>query len=113
MEGKQNTVQMVGSWAFIIGVIIALIAGFWPLSTTMVTLLMVLGLIVGFLNVTGGETNNFLLAAVSLVIVANFGGVALAAVSAPLGKMFNALIIFTVPAVIIVAFKAIYALAND
>lgn len=107
----KNNLQLVGSWAFIIGVIIALIAGYQPLNQTWTTVLIVLGLIVGFLNVTATETNNFLFATVALVLVSSFGG-AVITVQA-LRNMLTALIVFTVPAVIIVAFKAIYALASD
>ena len=117
MAKQTNLLAKVGSWAFIIGVIIALIVGiFSGANAVTTTVLIVLGLIVGFLNVTGRETTPFLLAAISLVIVSSFGGAALGGVPAigdTLGGTLAALLTFVVPATIIVALKAIYALAHD
>jgi hypothetical protein len=106
-----NMIQKIGSWAFILGIILALVAGFWALNPIVTAILIVLGLIVGFLNVTGHETTPFLLATVSLVIVSNFGGDVLSVVSPVLQRMLNTLIIFVIPATIVVAVKAVYNLA--
>jgi hypothetical protein len=115
MAKESNVVQKIGSWAFMIGVIIAVIAGFWQLGMVWTAILVILGLIVGFLNVTGKETMPFLMATVSLVIVARFAGdlPGLNDVSPVLGSIFRALVIFVVPSTIVVALKAIYALASD
>jgi len=107
-----NVVQKVGSWAFILGILIALIAGFWPLNSIVTAILIILGIVVGFLNVTGRETTPFLLATVSLVIVSNFGGAVLADVSWVLQNMLEALIVFVIPATIVVAVKAVWNLAG-
>ncbi|MGV8150464.1 MAG: hypothetical protein ACP5NV_01925 [Candidatus Woesearchaeota archaeon] len=118
MAKESNMLAKVGSWAFIIGVIIAIIVGIFSGTGNAVTttVLIVLGLIVGFLNVTGRETTPFLLAAVSLVIVSALGGNMLGAVAGVgmfLQGILNALMTFVIPAAIIVALKAIYALAHD
>jgi len=110
---ESKTVQLIGSWAFLVGIIIAIVAGFWDLNPVVTSILVALGLIVGFLNVTGKETTPFLLATVSLVIVADFGGRTLAEVSVVLARIFKTMIVFVVPATIIVALKAVYALASD
>ena len=108
-----NVLSKVGAWAFILGIIIALVAGFWPLGTIVTAVLIVLGLIVGFLNVTGKETTPFLLATVALVIVSNFGGAVFATANLDvLQSMLNALIVFVIPATIVVAVKAVYNLAS-
>lgn len=118
---KKKTLTKIGSWSFVIGMILALLGG---ISTTIVpggqtaviAVLIVLGLIVGFLNVTENETKDFLLAAVSLVIVTSLGGNGLALVpmiGPYLQTVFMAIMTFVVPATIIVAIKAIYALAKD
>jgi hypothetical protein len=118
MAKEADLVAKVGSWAFIIGVIVALIIGVFSASNTPVatTLLIVLGLIVGFLNVTGRETTPFLLASVSLVIVSYMGGPVLsdvARIGPTLQNVLGAITTFVIPATIIVALKAIYALAHD
>jgi ATP synthase protein I len=113
---SDNMMQTVGAWAFIIGIVIALIAGFFPLGAFMTSVLVVLGLIVGFLNVSGHESQRFLMAAVSMVIVMYFGGQTLGSVEI-VGKyisgIVSAIMTFVVPATIIVSIKAIYALAHD
>ena len=108
----------VGSWAFIIGVVIAIFVGIFGGngSATATSILIVLGLIVGFLNVTGRETTPFLLAALVLVIVSKFGGDTLANVATIgtyLSGILGAMMTFVIPATIIVALKAIWALAHD
>jgi len=112
-----DLVAKIGSWAFIIGVVIALVVGIFSRKEPIVTtILILLGLIVGLLNVTGRETTPFLLASVSLVIVSSMGGSALADVAtigATLKNILSAIMIFVMPATIIVALKAIYALAHD
>ena len=118
MAKESNLLVKVGSWAFIIGVIVALIVGIInPEGSAVVTsVLIVLGLIVGFLNVTGRETTPFLLATIALVIVAQFGGSTLGAVQVIgryLAGILTALMTFVIPATIIVALKAIWALAHD
>ena len=109
----------LGEWAFIIGIVIAIILGFvpstWLGNATLV--LVVLGLIVGFLNVTEKETTPFLVAAIALLatgtardsltkippdVVGSF-------LSAAVGNIAS----FVAPGAIVVAVKAIWALAKD
>ena len=116
MSKEATTMQKLGSWAFIIGVIIALVAGFWELNAVTTSVLLLLGLIVGLLNVSGSETTPFLLATVSLVIVSSFGGNLLSNVQVVgpiIQRVLTTLVNFIIPATIIVALKAIYALAKD
>jgi hypothetical protein len=118
MSKDMDLIAKVGSWAFIIGVVVALLLGVFSAGDTPVatTVLIVLGLIVGLLNVTGRETTPFLLASVSLVIVSYMGGPVLSAVAQigpRLQGVLGAITTFVIPATIIVALKAIYALAHD
>lgn len=116
---KSNTMGLVGSWAFIIGVIIALLIGIFAgavASTTIVSLLMILGLLVGLLNITGKEAGKFLMASVSLVIVAALSGPLLgeiAVIGSFLQGTLSALLWFVVPATIIVALRAIFNAAKN
>jgi hypothetical protein len=119
MSKELDLIARIGSWAFIIGVVVALLIGVFsggtenPVATSV---LIILGLIVGLLNVTGRETTPFLLATVSLVIVSYMGGPVfsnVAAIGASLQSVLSALITFVIPATVIVSLKAIYALAHD
>lgn len=119
MAKETDLLAKVGSWAFIIGVILALIVGIFnagQASPVAISVLILLGLIVGFLNVTGRETTPFLLAALTLVLVSYFGGNVLgqiASIGTYLQSILSAIMTFVIPATIIVALKAIYALAHD
>lgn len=58
----------LGRWAFIIGLVISILLGFVSFSYSAL-LLVILGLIVGFLNVTEKEALKFLVAVIALLVV--------------------------------------------
>ncbi len=101
----------LGAWAFIIGVILAIIFGFIGITSTISWLLLVLGIIVGLLNITDKEVQPFLLAGVVLVIVGQFGGSVFSTISA-INGIFNAMIQLFAPATVIVALKSVFSLAK-
>ena len=106
--------EKVGRIVFIIGVVVSIIAGFIT-SYWIFPILTILGLIVGFLNVTAKEVQSFLLAAIGLVIISAFGSDqinALPQIGSTLGRIYVALLTFVSPAAIIVALKAIYSVAK-
>ena len=113
---KKRKKCKLGSLAFIIGIIIAIIAGFWNLSTGVTSFLIILGLIAGLLNVTAKETKDFLLAAVSLVLVTSLSGGVIGrimTIGPVVTSIYSAMLVFIVPATIIVALKAIYSMEKD
>ncbi|MBM3303598.1 MAG: hypothetical protein FJY76_00745, partial [Candidatus Aenigmarchaeota archaeon] len=64
--------QKVGGWAFILGVVIAILAGLASTFAAMYSgyvllVLVILGLIVGFLNIKDKEVVNFLIVAIALM----------------------------------------------
>ena len=112
---KKSKGSLLGAWAFLAGVIIAVIVGF--LGTSAMTgiwaiILIVIGLIVGLLNISGKEMNTFLLAAVSLVVVSYFGASAVMAVDF-IENILNALLMLFVPATIVVALRALFAVSKN
>ncbi|MDO8623174.1 MAG: hypothetical protein Q7R52_02915 [archaeon] len=105
-----------GSWTFIVGVIVALIAGFFPLGTALVSVLIMMGILVGVWNISGDETQGFLLAGVSLVIVSSLGANTfgeIAFVGKYLNNIMSAVQIFVTPATVVAALKQIYNLAHN
>src|SRR3990167_4354644 len=112
-------IAKMGAWAFTIGVIIALLAGFMESSPWLKAVLVLLGVVVGFLNVTGKETTPFLMAAVAIMIAVYTAGVSIESDMAALGsvgtyllaimKNINTLVF---PATIVVALKAVFSLAS-
>ncbi|MBW3023164.1 hypothetical protein KY308_03605 [Candidatus Woesearchaeota archaeon] len=120
MAKKSNNAAMVGRYAFLLGLILAIVMGIIPAvgsNAVAMSVLVILGLLIGLLNVSAKETMPFLLATAVLVIVAGFGGGVLSAVQpavvgASLRGILGALITLIVPASIVVALKEIYAFAE-
>ncbi len=108
--------EQLGRWAFIVGVAIAIVAGLIPSlqSVTWVTwLLVVLGLIVGFLNVTDKETTGFLIAAIALMVVGGSGLSVFGTLGSVLTSILNNIVAFVAPGALVVALKAVYAISSD
>ncbi len=102
----------LSGWAFLIGVILAVILGFMGLlNATWTWILVVIGLIVGFLNIADRETEPFMMAGIVLIIASAFGGTALTAVS-QLNDVLQALLLIFVPAVVIVAIRHAFIMAR-
>ena len=108
--------NMLGSWSFLIGVILALIFGLFSqwlgsLTPGIIYLLVVLGIIIGLLNIADEEVNAFLMAGTVLVIVSVLGQGVVQTV--PVFYMtLQALTTLFVPATIIVALKHVFSLAR-
>jgi hypothetical protein len=54
----------IGKWAFILGLVIAVVAGIFFQPDWAIWVLAILGVIVGFLNITTEDTRSFLLAVI-------------------------------------------------
>jgi hypothetical protein len=110
--------KKIGSWAFIVGVVVAVVAPiFAQLNPWLVTLLIILGLVIGLLNVTVADTQTFLLAALALVIVSGFSSTngiitQVARIGPALGHIFGGMLLLVVPATIVVALHSIYTVAR-
>ena len=121
----------LGAWAFLIGVVLAVIIGlttskFMPIpmlsvySSWIYTILIVLGIIVGFANINAEskDAEVFLIAGTVLVIVSKFGmeSVSGSLIGFPIADavktVFGSLLTLCVPATIIVALKTIFELAK-
>ena len=114
----------IGEWAFIIGVIVAVVVGLFSSNLSgnvegwLILLLVVLGLIVGLLNVTEKETTPFLVASAALILVGTTGThLSQIDLGFGLGKYLENIVqniaVFAAPAAIVVALKALQSLAKD
>ncbi|MBS3172494.1 hypothetical protein J4438_02865 [Candidatus Woesearchaeota archaeon] len=101
----------VGGWAFLIGVILAVVFGFFN-STGMVWILVLLGLLIGLFNIDPKEIQTFLFAGTVLVIVGAFAGQTLSEIQY-LQDIFSNLVALFGPATIIVAIKSLFGLAKN
>ena len=107
--------NQIGAWAFLIGIVIAVLIGLFGnlgSGAVMPTVLLILGLVIGALNISNSETKEFLLAATVLVIVSNFGASAFMAIP-KLASTLSALLMLFVPATVIVAIRAIADVAKQ
>jgi hypothetical protein len=105
--------QKIGAPAFIVGVIIAILASLVTFDVVIVSgVLIVLGLIVGLLNVSDKEMVPFLVAGVGLILTKSAMSTlppALSIVSTIMGNIA----VFVAPAVLIVGLLAVWKLARD
>lgn len=104
----------LGHWAFIVGIIIAVIAGLVPAwnTPTVMWILVILGLIVGLLNITAKETVEFLVATIALVLIGTAGIQTLPALGGIVTAILENIVAFVAPAALVVALKAVYELAR-
>lgn len=134
---KEDIMTKYGSWAFLIGIIIALIVGLWTAYTIESTtaepffetdaggwvawLLAIIGVIVGLLaffgrgTITEKEVPAFLMAGIALVIMYGvFQGIEIKPyIGALLEGISQSLAIFVAPAVGILAIKAIWDIGKE
>ena len=119
-KGEKAKSQMrPGTLFFVLGITIAIIGGLIygeKLNIVLSSVLIVLGIIVGLHNVTLKETNSFLLATISLVIISSLGRALLSQIPT-IGNYIEGILFsimtFVVPAAIIVALKSIISLAEE
>ncbi|MBI5803779.1 hypothetical protein HY450_00880 [Candidatus Pacearchaeota archaeon] len=114
--------NLFGAWAFLAGVILAVLVGLFTGNRTnplILGILALLGVIVGFF-VSENESKTFLLASVSLVIV-SFAGIQGLVLDAAIrgieiGKIVSsvlgALLVMFVPSAIIVSLKTVFSIAK-
>lgn len=102
----------VGKWAFIVGMVVAVVGGAGFGQSWFGWLLAVLGLVVGFLNVSDRESFKFLLASIALIVAANAVG-GLPYVGGYATAIIANLITFMSAAVLVVAIKSLFELAKD
>ena len=125
IRSRENS---VGAWAFLIGVVLAILIG---LSTTLISIpflveysaqiyaiLVLLGLTVGFMHTSGKDSQSFMWAGTALVVVSKFGmdSVRGSLIGIGIGdavtSVFGALLALFVPATIIVALKTVFSMAE-
>jgi len=104
--------KFVGKWAFLVGLVIAVIASFLTgYATTVALVLFVLGLVVGFLNISEKDSNKFLVANIALLTggIASISAVSiLGIVSSYLNTILGSFVAFVSAAALVVAIKAIF-----
>ena len=114
--------EKIGEYAFLLGIAVAVITGVATLATDALVayasetalLLAVLGIVVGFVNVSEKNATAFLVAAIALVTAgtASFSAINVAGLGAILNTVIGNIAVLVSPAAVIVAVKAVYNHAN-
>ena len=109
MAKKSNNLVVLGKWAFLIGLALAIIAGVIPANTipNLTLILVILGLIVGFLNIAKSDTVKLLVAIIALMAVGSFTISVIPAISGYLEAMLANIVVLAGAAGFVVAIKAI------
>jgi hypothetical protein len=102
----------VGRYVFIVGVIIAVLAGLGFDHPQVPLALAVLGVVVGFLNVDGRQATRFLIAGIALSMTASaLNGLPM--VGAQVSAIGSNIATFVGGAMLVVALKALMSTAQD
>jgi hypothetical protein len=105
-----------GNWAFIIGVVLAIVLGLFgnlieiSIQTVISYLLIVIGLIVGFYNMNSKDTINFLIVSIALLTVGAAGLQTIPIVGDIVKPILTYIIAFVGPAALVMGLKALYDL---
>ena len=114
---QTKAVGIVGMIAFFVGMIISVVGGIWFRDNAAFSLtLVIMGMIVGFFNITAKEAMLFLVAAIALVVVGNGSFTALNDIFNGFGTSLNGIVgyiaTFMVPAAIINAIRIMWKIAQ-
>ena len=121
-KNKGDSLRVVGHWAFVVGAVVAVIAGiasgYVAQYAGEITLaLVVLGLVVGLLNIEEKETTPFLVAAIALAVAGTSNLQVVNNIIPTLGtilqSVFGNVAAFVAPAALVVALKSVLALGPN
>lgn len=110
--------QKIGSWAFILGVVLAIVIALLgsnvlgPAAAWVPMLFVILGVLVGILNVTDKEIHEFLLAVIALMVAGAVNWSVVPTIGVIFGSIFQNITALMAPAAVIVAIKTVWNLAR-
>ena len=116
--------EKIGHYSFIGGVILAVVLGLFSTQLQgtqaepwLASLLVLLGLVVGFINVSGKATKEFMLVAIVLILASYAGGASdtlssVQIIGEYLAGVFTQILAFVVPATIVVGLKDVWSLGK-
>ncbi len=112
--GRKGFLGFIGFWAFIAGLIVAVVGGIVnPESTAIVVVLIILGLIVGFLNISAKEMLLFLVATIALIVVGRvFEPLSVLGIGRVLDNILSYVATLMAPAAVIAAIKTLWTVGK-
>jgi len=117
---KRSISSQIGFWAFMLGLLIAIVVGTLTalgmataIMPAIVIVLIILGLIVGFLNITAKEILLFLVATIALIVVGGvFEPLNEFGIGNILDRMLALVATLMAPAAVVAAIKALWAVGT-
>ena len=115
---KRDTAHLVGSWSFLVGLVLAVLLGLGftgAYQGQMLWAVFLLGIVVGLLNISVKEASGFLMSGTVLVLV-SFLGVQVGvfeSVAPAIANILRGILTLFVPATIIVALRAVFTEAKS
>lgn len=116
----------LGKWSFLVGVLLALIMGLVAALSPgslgqaqpwLLFLLLALGLVIGFVNITAKEVQGFLVASIAVLVATGMAGLTNTATVGALGmilqQVMSHVVLLVAPAALIVALRAVYGFAAE
>jgi hypothetical protein len=102
----------IGFWAFILGLALAIVFGIIsPNNPTIIVILVILGVIIGLLNISAKEMTPLLLATIALIVVGGvFEPIKTMGVGSLLDNILRLLATLMAPAAVIAAVKTLVAI---
>lgn len=116
-SSSRKAANLLGSWSFLIGLVLAVLLGLGftgAYQATMLWVVFLLGVVVGLLNIAADEVGAFLTSGTVLVLISYLGvdiGI-FDAVAPVIGNILRGILTLFVPATIIVALKSVFVLAK-
>jgi len=112
MAKKKVWKEVAANWAFLVSIVLAIILGIiLPSNAAAIGLLVILGIVVGLVNITAKETTQFLVASIALIIASGafklipfIGNYAM--------NVLDYIVVFVAPAACVVALITIWNLAR-
>ena len=118
-KGESNVLAIIGFWAFILGLVIAVAGGIMAalgmtsLIPIFIVILIILGLVIGFLNITAKEILLFLVATIALIVAGGvFAPLTAFSIGAILDSILALIATLMAPAAIVAAIKALWAVGK-
>lgn len=119
VRSKEN---LLGAYAFLVGVIFAIVFGAFSqylnkATGVFYTIIVAIGIIVGFMNIGDRDSHTFLLASLSIVIVGALGleplkYIAKNFIVSMLTNILGSLLVLFIPTTIIIAIKTVFSMAK-
>ncbi|NQU77826.1 hypothetical protein HQ544_03965 [Candidatus Falkowbacteria bacterium] len=105
-----SNLTTIGHWALIVGILLAVIAGFTTVPSLTVVLF-ILGLVIGFLNIKDKESTPFLIAVIALLLI-GVAGLQLGKLTDVISSILENFIALVAAAGLVVAIKEVATLAR-